>query len=108
MSEIDPGVDSPQEPAADVNVAPAGEPAPPPAAAPAPKKSRKGIFFIGALSGCLVLFAGILLVALVVAYAKDDGNEFSLEKVAIVPIEGEIFEAREAIDTLHRYADNSM
>jgi protease-4 len=42
------------------------------------------------------------------AHKNDDTSSdlFSTQKVAIVPIEGEILEARETIETLHRYADN--
>jgi protease-4 len=81
---------------------------PPPA--PERRKSRAPIFFIGAFSGCLlavivVLFLGIVAVA---SRGEDSGSEvFSTQKVAIIPIEGEIFEARETIDALHRYAGNA-
>jgi protease-4 len=77
---------------------------------PRPTKSRAPIFFIGAFSGCmlaviLVLFLGILAFA---SRGEDSSSEvFSTQKVAIIPIEGEIFEARETIDALHRYADNA-
>lgn len=80
-------------------------PLPPP---PPPKKSRAGMFFFGALSGCLlVIIAGVAL-ALVAVAMDDDGSQFSLSthKVAIIPVEGEIFDARDTIDALHRYADN--
>jgi len=81
---------------------------PPPA--PERRKSRAPIFFIGAFSGCLlavivVLFLGIVAFA---SRGEDSSSEvFSTQKVAIIPIEGEIFEARETIDALHRYADNA-
>jgi protease-4 len=74
------------------------------------RKGRGGSFFIGALSGCLLAFviAGLLCVFAVAVGRKDEG-EFSLigAKVAIVPVEGEILEARETVEALHRYADNS-
>lgn len=85
--------------------------APPPVAPPsAPRKSRAGIFFLGAFSGCLglVVFGG--LIAILFAMAGDDSSgELSLanDKVAIVPIEGEIFESREAIEHINRYAANT-
>jgi protease-4 len=78
--------------------------APPPPRA----KSRAGMFFFGAFSGCaLVLLGGLLLLA--IAFAGDDDPEFTLaaEKVAIVPIEGEILDARETLDLLHKYARNT-
>ena len=65
------------------------------------------MFFFGALSGCLLVFLGFFFIALLVA-AGTDGSELNLatEKVAIVPIEGEIVDARETLDLLHRYARN--
>jgi protease-4 len=80
-------------------------------AATPPRKSRAGIFFIGAFSGCLVVVGGILLVGLMVAaMANNDttsrGDVFA-QKVAVIPIDGEILGSREVIDALHRYARNS-
>ena len=94
MSELDP-------------VPPAGDPI----AATPPRQSRAGIFFFGALSGCLVVVAGVLLLGfLIAAMAGNDtttrGDVFG-DKVAIIPIDGEILGSREAIDALHRYARNS-
>jgi protease-4 len=65
------------------------------------------MFFFGAMSGCLLVFLGFFFIALLVA-AGTDGSELNLatEKVAIVPIEGEIVDARETLDLLHRYAKN--
>jgi protease-4 len=37
----------------------------------------------------------------------DDHHRFASEKIAIVPIEGEILESREAVEALHRYAEDS-
>jgi|SRR5687768_5592444 len=81
-------------------------PPPPP---PAPRKSRTGTFFIGALSGCvLVLIGGALLAMFAFALDQDSGElSLSTHKVAIIPIEGEIFDSRETLDALDRYADNS-
>lgn len=83
---------------------------PPPAAtAPEPprKKSRAGMFFAGALSGCLLVFLGFLLLAAIGLAGGDSSDvNFAAEKVAIVPIEGEILEARETLDLLHKYARN--
>lgn len=79
---------------------------PPPAA---PKKSRTGVFFFGVFSGCLVglVIFGFLAVVVAGSRTETSSDYFNPQKVAIVPIEGEIFEAREVIDTLHRYADMS-
>ncbi|HEX7190755.1 MAG TPA: signal peptide peptidase SppA [Thermoanaerobaculia bacterium] len=74
------------------------------------RKSRAGTFFVGTLSGCLIAFVlgGLLLVGF--ATSRKDEGEFSLSgsKVAIIPIEGEILDARDTVEALHRYADNSM
>jgi protease-4 len=94
MSELDP-------------VPLAGEPI---VAAP-PRKSRAGIFFFGAFSGCLVVVIGFLILGVLIAsMAGNDttsrGDVFG-DKVAIIPIDGEILGSREVIDALHRYARNS-
>jgi protease-4 len=82
-----------------------------PIAAPAPRKSRAGIFFFGAFSGCLIVVFGVLLFGVFIAsIANNDattrGDVFG-DKVAIIPIDGEILGSRDTIDALHRYARNS-
>jgi protease-4 len=82
-----------------------------PAAVPPPRKSRAGVFFLGAFSGCLIVFIGMALLGLIIAMAGNNdtttrGDVFG-EKVAIIPIDGEIFGSRDTIDALHRYAKNS-
>ena len=79
-------------------------PPPPPA-----KKSRAGMFFFGALTGCLVVIVGVALLGMMTfAMSKDSGElTLSTHKVAIIPIEGEIFDSRDTLDALHRYADNA-
>ncbi len=94
MSELDP-------------VPSAGEPI----VATPPRRSRAGIFFFGAFSGCLAVVIGFLILGVVIAsIAGNDttsrGDVFG-DKVAIIPIDGEILGSREAIDALHRYARNS-
>ncbi|HEX3070725.1 MAG TPA: signal peptide peptidase SppA [Thermoanaerobaculia bacterium] len=94
MSELDP-------------VPPAGEPI----VATPPRKSRAGIFFFGAFSGCLVVvIACVILGVMIASIAGNDttsrGDVFG-DKVAIIPIDGEILGSRDAIDALHRYARNS-
>lgn len=79
-----------------------------PAKAAAPRKSRVATFFFGVFSGCLIGVVGFLLIAIVIsANRTESGDYFSTQKVAIVPIEGEILEARETIDILHRYAESA-
>lgn len=82
---------------------------PPPSPPPAPRKSRTGVFFFGALTGCAALIVGFFLLAFFIAVARQDSGDFSLstQKVAIVPIEGEILDARETIDLLRRYSHNA-
>lgn len=93
----------------------AGQPAvaSPSAPPPAPKGRGRGLFW-GLLGGCLGLF--VLMTALgalaAVMGARQDstprlGTLWSFGKnVAVVPIEGEIFESRETIDMLRDYAES--
>ena len=77
--------------------------------APAPRpKSRVPAFFFGAFSGCAIVFAGIFfIVVLIIAVRDNDSGEFHVgPKVAVVPIEGEILDARDTIDRIHHYADD--
>ena len=85
--------------------APLPQSSPPP---PPPRKSRMPMFFAGALSGCALVVAAFAFLFILVAAFRNDDGEMSLgsEKVAIVPIEGEILDARETLDLLHRYARN--
>lgn len=108
MSELEsPAVTHPAPP--DIPALPPAELPPPPPPAAAPKKSRTGVFFIGALSGCLlVLIGGAMLAMLAFALDKDSGElSLSTHKVAIIPVEGEIFDSRETLDALDRYAGNA-
>jgi protease-4 len=102
MSELEPPqMERPEQ------AAPPVVDAPPPAA---PRKSRKGAFFFGALTGCLLVVGAVVFLAIIAAaMGGDSTTELSLaaEKVAVIPIEGEIVEARETVDALKRYADNS-
>lgn len=80
---------------------------PSPAQPQPPRKSRAGMFFAGALSGCLLVFiGGFLLLVLLASGADSSDISFGGEKVAVVPIEGEILDARETLDLLHKYAHN--
>jgi protease-4 len=84
-------------------------PAPAPALPPSPpRKSRVGTFFFGALTGCLVVFGGMVFLAILAAAMSGDSSELSLsgDKVAVISIEGEIVGSRDTLDALKRYADN--
>lgn len=86
---------------------PALPPLPPP---PPPRaKSRAPVFFFGALSGCAVIFFGLFFIAFAVAVGRQDTDElsFSVQKIAVVPIEGEILDARDTVDLLRKYSGNS-
>jgi protease IV len=74
-----------------------------------PRKSRTGTFFFGALTGCLLVVGACVLLAIFAVAMGKDSSDLSLaaEKVAVIPIEGEILEARETLDALKRYAENS-
>lgn len=76
---------------------------------PARRKSRAGVFFLGAFSGCAVIVFVVFLVAFMVAASRQNPGElsFSTQKIAIVPIEGEILDARDTVDLLRRYSNNS-
>jgi protease IV len=77
----------------------------PPAPA-VPRRSRAGMFFLGALSGCLVVFFGFFLLVAIAAASGDSEMSLASRKVAIVPIDGEIIDARETLDLLHKYSRN--
>jgi len=92
----------------DPETAPGDAVAAAPIAVVPPRRSRAGAFFFGAFSGCLVLFAGMLLLGFFVASIGDHdvttrGDMFG-QKVAVIPIDGEIVGSRETIELLHRYA----
>jgi protease-4 len=91
-------------------VAAPGEAIANPAAVPTARKSRAGVFFLGAFSGCLIVFFGMALLGVTIAMMGNNdttsrGDVFG-DKVAIIPIDGEILGARDTIDALHRYAKN--
>ncbi len=117
MSELEPPTAEPAL-SSGAAAAPAAEAPAPEASAAAPvwnppppqppRKSRAGMFFFGALSGCLLVVLAFFLLA-AIAMSSDDTPEFTFaaEKVAIVPIEGEILDARDTLDLLHKYARNN-
>ncbi|HJT18456.1 MAG TPA: signal peptide peptidase SppA [Thermoanaerobaculia bacterium] len=84
---------------------------PRPAEAGPARQSRVPSFFFGVFSGC---FVGILIFSFIAALisatrtqTRSSGDFFSPNKVAVLPVEGEIIEARDFLDQLHRYADTS-
>lgn len=111
MSEYDP-THPPERPAVEEPVTSQGTyTAPPPATVivEQPRKSRTGMFLFGAFTGCLVLVAGIFFVMIAFAASRGDTGTFSLSthRVAVVPIEGPIMDARETVDKLEEYAESS-
>jgi protease-4 len=66
------------------------------------------MFFAGALSGCVLVFGGFFVLVILLAAGADSGElSLAAEKVAVIPIEGEIEDARETLELLHRYARNA-
>jgi protease-4 len=83
-------------------------PVPPAPPLPPPRKSRTGIFLLGTLTGCAVVFAGLLFFGILVAAMGADSGDIALgDKVAVVSIEGEISESRKTVDDLRKYAKNA-
>ena len=82
-------------------------PVPPPVP---PRKSRAGTFFFGAVTGCVVVVGAFALLAIFAAAMGSDATELNLtaEKVAVIPIEGEIVEARDVLEALKKHAANDM
>lgn len=110
MSELEPPHSESTEKAPDAQAYPAS-PSVPPAAVPPPppRKSRTGTFFLGALTGCVLIVGGFVLLAIIAAAMGSDATDMSFagEKVAVIPIEGEILEARDTLDALKRHAGNA-
>jgi protease-4 len=111
MSEYDP-TQSPERPAVEEPVSSQGTYTPPQPATvivEQPRKSRTGMFLFGAFTGCLVLVAGIFFLMIAFAASRGDSGTFTLSthRVAVVPIEGPIMDARETVDKLEEYAESS-
>jgi protease-4 len=75
---------------------------------PPPAKRGRGLFW-GLLGGCLVLFVLMTVAgAAIAAVGHTSGEWWKIgPKVAVVPIEGEIFESRETVDELRGYAEDA-
>lgn len=83
---------------------------PPPIADRPQARSGKGMLFWGLLSGCLVVFVGFTALMAFVAISTGGATEWQFTpgaRIAVIPVEGEIIEAREAIDAIHRYQSNN-
>ena len=117
MSELEPPQTAPAT-APEPVAAPAVPPVPPGASTavppympppPPPRQPRSGKFWFGALTGCAIVLLGSfgLLIAMI-ASIGDETPDLRLagNKVAVIPIEGEIVDARETLDALKKYADN--
>lgn len=71
----------------------------------APPRRRK--FFWGFLTGCLLIFVLLTTLSVIAALYVDGETMVPVgNKVAVIPVEGEIFDVREAIEQLHKYRDN--
>lgn len=110
MAELEPQTNASEEAAPRERTSAAEPPAvehlPPPPPRP---RSRAGAFFLGTVSGCLLVLATGFFVVLAAVLGADspssDLSVLSARKVAVIPVEGEIFESRDTIDLLHKYAD---
>ncbi len=83
----------------------------PPAAAKPAKGSATRFFFWGLLGGCLLFFVGMTALVALAAFSANRNNAVDWQfspgaRIAVVPIEGEILEARDVIDAIHRYREN--
>jgi protease IV len=91
-------------------VPPAAETAVPPYMPPPPPPRKRKGFWFGALTGCaILLLASLAVIIAMIASMGEDRPDLSLSgnKVAVIPIEGEIVDARETLDALKKYADNN-
>lgn len=75
---------------------------------PPPPKRGRGLFW-GLLGGCLGLFLLMtVLGAAMTAVGRTSGEWWKIgPKVAVVPIEGEIFDSRETVERLRGYAEDA-
>ena len=76
---------------------------------PPPRKSRTGMFLFGAFTGCLLLVVGFFFMMVAFATTRSDTSQFtfSTQRVAVVPIDGPILEARETVESLDDYAESA-
>jgi protease IV len=77
-------------------------------ATPPRKRGGAGMFLFGAFSGCLMLLVLGAFFALALAGSRAGSTDFtfSTQKIAIITIEGEIVESRDAIELIHEYAES--
>jgi protease-4 len=106
MSELDPSTSTADERVPESSPAPPFVPPAVSADPPPPRRPRNRMFW-GMLSGCLVGFVLLTILSTFFAAAGTDvESEFSPgAKVAVVPVEGEIIDARAVIELLEHYAE---
>lgn len=115
MSELDPQATLSGDGTAPSDAEPSTDPSPAPVPSdprPPRRRSRAGTFFLGALSGCLLVFVALFLIVALAAAAGSGSPTgelavFSPRKVAVIPVEGEIVDSRDTIELLHKYADSA-
>lgn len=74
-----------------------------------PRKSRTGMFVFGAFTGCLLVVGAAVLLGIMMAASRGSSTDLSLahDKVAVIPIDGEIVDSRATLDALEKYAENA-
>src|SRR3954454_14001320 len=88
-------------------VAAPGEAIADPVVVPTPRKSRAGVFFLGALSGCLIVFIGMMLLGVMIAMMGNSNTTTRCDvfgaKPATLPTDRQRLGSRNLNDALHHY-----
>lgn len=82
---------------------------PPPGSSPVKRRGRT--LFWGVLSGCLIVFVLITALGVVGAVMSSDGGTgmgfLPIGKVAVLPLEGPIYDSREFVEQLEEYGESA-